>query len=361
MATPRTWILASPHAGDNAQLLALAGALGWPYEVKRLIYRQSEGILRFLGQATLAALSRESLDKIAPPFPDLIIAAGRASEAIAAWIRTHGNRKVRLVFIGTPWNALERFDLVIATPQYGLACRTNVLVNDLPLHGVQPQALTAAAEAWQPRLQHLPRPWSAILVGGCSGPYVFDRASAERLGRQASQLARGGHGSLLVSTSARTGHKATQALAATLDAPHYFYDRAQGGEDNPYLAFLALADQIVVTADSISMISEAAATGKPVLLFDIEAGRQSMRAERLGEGPLPAPYWRGRTLGATGFRLAMRFAPPRWSRDLRIVHRGVVSAGLARWFGDAPAKARPASSPPDLQHAVSRVQALFQS
>ena len=57
MVTPRTWILASPHAGDNAQLLALAGALGWPYEVKRLIYRQSEGVLRFLGQATLAALS----------------------------------------------------------------------------------------------------------------------------------------------------------------------------------------------------------------------------------------------------------------------------------------------------------------
>lgn len=361
MVTPRTWILASPHAGDNAQLLALAGALGWPYEVKRLIYRQSEGVLRFLGQATLAALSRESLDKIAPPFPDLIIAAGRASEAIAAWIRAHGNRKVRLVFIGTPWNALERFDLVIATPQYGLARRTNVLVNALPLHGVHPQALAAAAEAWQPRLQHLPRPWNAILVGGSSGPYVFDHISAERLGREASQLARSDHGSLLVSTSARTGLEAAQALRLVLDAPHYFYDRAQDVEDNPYLAFLALADQIVVTADSISMISEASATGKPVLLFDTETGRQSMRAERYSESPLPAPYWRGRTLGATGFRLAMRFAPPRWSRDLRIVHRSVVSAGLAHWLGDAPAAERPTPPPPDLEHAVSRVQALFRS
>lgn len=359
MATPRTWILASPHAGDNSQLFALADALGWPYETKRLIYRQSERLLRFLGQATLAALSKESSGEITPPFPDLIIAAGRASEAIASWIRKFGNRDARLVFIGTPWSDLDAFDLVIATPQYAVARRANVLVNALPLHRVHPQVLATAAHTWRSRLQHLPRPWTAVMVGGSSGPYVLDRASARRLGHDVSRLARERGGALLVSTSARTGLAASQALAAAISVPAYHYDWDNGGSDNPYLAFLALAERIVVTADSISMISEASATGKPVLLFDIETGKQSMRAEENHAGPLPAPHWRGRTLGATAFRLAMRFGPPRWSRDLRIVHRDVVAAGRASWLGDAALAEGSAFAPPDLRHAVARVQALF--
>jgi uncharacterized protein len=361
MDTPRTWILASPHAGDNSQLFALAEALGWPYETKRLVYRQSERFLRFLGRATLAALSRESFDKIAPPFPDLILASGRASEAIASWIRKFGNHNARLVFLGTPWGDLDGFDLVIATPQYGLARRDNVLVNSLPLHGVRPETLAAAAEIWRPRLQHLPQPRIAVLVGGSSGPYVFEQASAEKLGREASRLAGECGGTLLVSTSARTGRSASQALAAAITVPSYYYDWDSSGCDNPYLAFLALAERIIVTADSISMIAEASATGKPVLLFDIERGKQSMRAEESAYGSLKAPYWRGRTLGATGFRLAMRFGPPRWSRDLRIVHRQVVAAGLANWLDTAPAAQTHAPVSPDLQHAVSRVQALFNS
>ena len=51
---PRTWILQSPHSGDNTQLRAIAGALGWPSEVKRLAYRKHEGLLRLLSLPTLA-------------------------------------------------------------------------------------------------------------------------------------------------------------------------------------------------------------------------------------------------------------------------------------------------------------------
>ncbi len=362
MASPRTWLLASPHAGDNSQLVALAKALGWPFETKRLVYRRYETALRFVGRATLAALNRERSDTIAPPYPDLILAAGRATEAVAAWIRRYGNRGARIVFIGPPWNSLESYDLVIATPQYAVAQRPNVLVNRLPIHSVDAESLATAAGAWQTRLEHLPQPRIAVLVGGSSGPYVFGPAAAERLGRQASEFAKRCGGALLVSTSARTGASATRALASAIDVPHYFHDWSTEATDNPYLGFLASAEQIVVTADSVSMISEACATGKPVLLFDIETGRQSMRAEEAACGPvqpLPALYWRGQTAGSTMFRLLMRFAPARWSRDLRAVHRHVVESGAANWLGDAPRPPRCAAMSPDLEHAVSRVRALF--
>ncbi|CAN5202813.1 hypothetical protein BH10PSE7_BH10PSE7_13950 [soil metagenome] len=358
----RTWILASPHAGDNTQLLALADALGWPYEIKHLAYRKSEKFLRFLNRPTLAGVDRGRSDPISPPYPDLIIAGGRSAEAVSLWIRRYANPRVRLVFIGTPWGSPDNFDLVIATPQYRLPHHPNVLPIDLPLHALTPASLAAAGEAWLPHFQHLPQPWIAVLAGGDSGPYVFGRASAARLGEEASRLARDCGGSLLVTTSARTSGVAADALAAAISVPYYPHKGGQSHGENPFLAFLALAQKIIVTADSISMIAEACATGKPVLLFDTEEGKQSMRAEdssTSADGSLPPPYWLGRNADSTAFRLAMRFGPPRWSRDLRIVHRNVVQAGLASWLGDPP-RSIPASQLSDnLERSAARIRALF--
>src|SRR5262250_2513041 len=112
---PRTWLLASPHQGDNTQLLALG--------------------------ATLLGLDRQRSSRIAPPWPDLVIGAGRPTEAVALWLRRHANPNVRLVYLGTPWAPLDRFDLVITTPQYRLPQRANVLHNSLPLHGLTPERL----------------------------------------------------------------------------------------------------------------------------------------------------------------------------------------------------------------------------
>jgi mitochondrial fission protein ELM1 len=55
----------------------------------------------------------------------------------------------------------------------------------------------------------------------------------------------------------------------------FFWD---GDGENPYLALLALADAIVVTADSANMVGEAAATGAPVLVFEPSGGHPKLRA-----------------------------------------------------------------------------------
>ena len=358
---PRTWILRSPHSGDNSQLMALAMSLGWPFEVKGLRYRRSETLVRLAGRPSLLGLNRASLSDLVPPYPDLIIAAGRATEAVAFWLRRYGNPSVRLVYVGTPWSALNRFDLVIATPQYRLPEQPNVLHIALPLHGVDEGKLAQAATVWSPRLAHLPRPLTAVLVGGSSGPYVFTPAAGERLGTAASLLAAKSGGSLLVSTSARTPQAVMDAIVKTINVPHHVHRLAPRNGDNPFLAYLAFASRIIVSADSISMISEACATGKPVHLFDIEEGRQSMRAEeQLAEATakLPPPHWLGRNLSSTLFRLAMRFAPPRWSRDLRIVHRNVTAQGNALWLGQPQTEVKPVQ--PDLERAVDRVRKLFE-
>ena len=358
---PKLWILASPHSGDNTQLLALADALGWPFEVKRMVYRRIEELLRLLGLASLAGVDAERSSEIAPPWPDLVICAGRGAEAVAFWIRKHANPKLRIVFIGTPWADPSKFDLVITTPQYGLPQADNILHNDLPAHGVTPQKIAVEVEHWRSRLAHLPEPRIALLAGGRSGPYTFNAERAARLGLEASELARSRGGSLLVTTSARTGAEATASLASAITVPHHFHRWEKTRGDNPFLAILGLSERIIVTADSISMLAEACASGKPVELYDIEHGPQAMRAEEqkpASHGRLPPIHWRGRSLDTTGFRLLMKFAPIRWSRDLRIVHHRLIAAGLVNWFGEAAPS--PQSQPqPALSRSVARIRQLF--
>ena len=340
--------------------MALADALGWPCEVKRLAYRPYEEVLRLAGLPTLAGVDKAKSSPIAPPWPDIVLCAGRSTEAVAFWLRRNGNPKLRIVFVGTPWAPPSRFDLVITTPQYGLPEASNILHNTLPLHGVTPAKLDIAAKRWEARLAHLPKPRIAVLVGGSSGPYLFRAEAAARLGREASRRAAELGGSLLVTTSARTPKAATEALAAAITVPSFFHRWKKSDEDNPFHAFLGQAERIIVTADSISMLSEASASGKRVALFDIEDGPFSMRAEErtATQDAIPKIAWRGRNFETTAFRLLMRHAPTRWSRDLRIVHRHVVDARLASWLGEKP-KPRATGPEDDLARAVSRIRQLF--
>lgn len=306
-------------------------------------------------------VDRARSSSLAPPWPDLVIGSGRANEAVALWLKRKAAKPVRLVYLGTPWAALEEFDLVITTPQYGLPRRSNVQHNALPLHAVTSARLASEAALWAPRLAHLPRPWTALLVGGASGPYTFTSAAARRLAREAEAHVRQSGGSLVVTTSARTPPRCAAILHEAITAPSYFFRWPGQAGENPFFAYLGLADDFIVTADSISMLAEACATGRPVFLFDIEEGRQSMRAgmDVPSAHGLPPPSWLGRDLSTTAFRLAMRVGPARWSRDLRIVHERLIRDDRARWLGEKPAGHRQVDQGDDMKRAVNRIRALF--
>ena len=279
-SVPAVWALMGHKTGDNEQVLALAEGLGWPFEPKRFTYARWEVIPNLIMRATLAGVDKHRSSPLAPPWPDLVITAGRRNEPIALWIRkaaaTDG-RLVRLVHLGRPWNRLDRFDLIVTTPQYSLPERANILLNPTPLHRVTAARLQAAAAQWSERFAHLPRPRLAVLIGGSIAPHSYDDASAERLAKRASSLAAAGGGSLLISTSARTPPHTIDALCDHLGVPSYVFRWRKDAAENPYFGMLALADAFVVTADSMSMLTEACATGKPVHIFDLGEGEHAMR------------------------------------------------------------------------------------
>lgn len=349
---PRVWLLCGHKAGDNAQLLALARALGWPYEVKRLAYRPYELLVGRFG-ATLAGIDRRRSDPLVPPWPDLVLTAGRRNEAAALWIRAQAGRSVRIVHVGRPWAPLARFDLIVTTPQYQLPPRDNVLVNTLPLHDLDRAVLRREAERWRPRLQ-VPGPFVTVLLGGDSGPYLFDTASARQLARQVSELARSRSASLLVTSSARTPQDALEAFEAALSAPYQLHRYGQG--DNPYRAFLGLAEAVVVTGDSISMVTEACASGRPVFLFPFGHGRWAMRPDAPVAPRLP--WWHRRRFKAWRSDLALRVAPQRLRRDIRPMHRALIDGGHAAWLGET-LRHPPPPLPDELARTVARVKALL--
>ncbi len=344
--SPRVWLIQSYRAGENAQLLALAEALDWPFELKRLVYRPWGFLVDLSRRVSLAGIDRSRSSPLRPPWPDLVIAAGLRNEPVARWIRRQAGDRVRLVHIGRPWTDLRRFDLVITTPQYRLPPRPNVLPNALTLQRATADRLAEAAALWAPRLAALPRPYIAVLVGGNSGPYTFDRAAAERLGRAANALAVESGGSLLVTSSARTPPESFEALAATLRQPAYLYRWTPDGGGNPYYGLLALADALIVTSDSIAMLTEACATRKPVYIFDMGAGPS--------DRPWTLAHW-----AAFGYRQLLRFGPRKLGRDVGLVHRASIDAGRAVWLGQTFPPGPPPPPLKDVQRAVARVRALF--
>ncbi len=355
---PRTWLLCGNKAGDNTQLSALAGALGWPYEIKRMSYRPHELLVGRFG-ATLAGIERRRSDDLVPPWPDLILTAGRRNEPVALWIRKQAakvGQTVKIVHVGRPWAPLRHFDLIVTTPQYQLPDAPNVLSLTLPLQWLDEQVLQREAAAWRPRIP-LPAPYVVLLVGGDSGPYAFDEAAARRLAAEAGRLAKRKGASLLVSTSARTAPTAARALERAIEVPARVFHWRPGSGRNPYLAFLALAEEFIVTGDSMSMLAEACATGKPVHIFPLGRGRFAMRPER--PQPVSRSLWSRQRLRALRGALALTLAPGRLKRDVRRIHRALIHSGRAVWLGEKRVAGtfQPVSG--ELDEAAEKVRRMF--
>ncbi|WP_461482074.1 mitochondrial fission ELM1 family protein [Porticoccus sp.] len=351
--TPRLWLINAYRAGELSQMRALAEALGWPWEEKQLVYRKGAFRTNLLRGSDLSGIDLSHSAPLNAPWPDLLISAGMRNEPVCRWIRNQSGGKTRIVHLGRPWADPEQFDLVITTPQYRLPLRPNVLQNTLPLHRINARLLRDTRAQWSGQLAQLPKPLIAVIVGGDSGPYALGIKAARRLARQACELAKAKGGSLLITTSARTRPAVSHCLKAIADTPMAFYQWRADDSNNPYLGYLAMADELIVTADSVSMLSEACATGKPLHMFDLGTGKYSMRGEsdRSGGG-------NDFSLSALAYRALMRWGWQRLSRDITLIHRQLEQSGRVCWLGAATPAALDTDDS-DRQRAVSRVRELM--
>ena len=248
-------IVSEGFAGLQAQALGLAEAAGL---APRLAVLTPRAPWRwFPARVWPAPLAATALPM--PP-ETLVIGCGGVAAAVGAALRRQGRQVVQ---VQNPRMDLHRFDLVVANRHDAIA-GPNVIVTRTALHRATPARLAEAAAAWGPRLAHLPRPLVAVLVGGSNGRFRLDAAVGARLAAQLAEMMRLDRVGLALTPSRRTAPDVRAALTAALEPLGGWVWDMTG--DNPYYGLLALADAIIVTADSVSMVSEAAATSAPVLL-----------------------------------------------------------------------------------------------
>jgi hypothetical protein len=239
------WVLLGARTGDNNQLLRLAEALGMPFRAITLRFNALHLIPPRLLGATLSTLAPESKRQISSPWPVLVLGIGYRSVPVALAIRNSSGGKTKLVRLGNPRLNPKHFDLVITTEQYAARDGPNVIRLPVGIPTTAPAEPNGEEAEW---LKRLPRPHRLLLVGGDTFMWNL---SPEVVARAAVDIANKG-GSLIPLGSPRSS---PEVIAAT--GPHL---------DNPprYPVLLADADEIYVTGDSVSMLSDAIATGQPV-------------------------------------------------------------------------------------------------
>lgn len=358
-APRRVWLVIGDKLGDNAQVEIVADALGWPTERK---------VMRFLSQyqtgkppfrPSLYHIDRNASDPLAPPWPDLVLTVGRRPSMAAMWVRQQAAGKTKVVIVGRPRRMLREFDLVLATPQYRLPERPNVMRLALPLMRVDPAKVEAGAAAWRERLAPLARPLTAVLVGGPTKPFVFDAAVARNF-VAALRRSTAGEGSLFVTTSRRTPPPVVDAIAAELPPGSELFRWRPDATDNPYHGLLALADRFVVTGDSVSMLVEVARLGKPLAIFPlpVAGGLWPGLKKRLADVFQPAPGdGHAGPLTRLG-DLLYDAGLVGYSREFEAVHGRLVDGGFAVMLGESFRRSSD-QAPDDVAEVARRIRGMF--
>lgn len=278
---PRVWVLLGERTGDNNQLLRLAGELGQPFRTVQLRYNRLRLVPPRLLGATLRSLDSQSRADIRPPWPDLVLGIGYRSVPVALAIRKMSGGKAKLVRLGNPRLDPGRFDLVITTPQYRVPDAPNVVRLPVGISTAPHIEPTREEAEW---LGKLPRPHRLLLIGGDTFMWTL---SPNSLGKAASGLrGKSDGGSVLAVSSARSGKLVQDSVAQALAGSEH--GLVWGGFPR-YPVLLHDADEIYVTADSVAMISDAVATGKPLGLVIPDNSAWGRLFYSLAKAGLPVP------------------------------------------------------------------------
>jgi mitochondrial fission protein ELM1 len=272
------WAVGDGRAGIDNQVLGLAEAVARltpaRIEQKRVGWKAYlDPLPAWLNPAPRWGMSSGS-SAFEPPWPDLWIAAGRASLPLSIRMRRRSSGASFVVQLQDPLLPASWFDLV-APPRHDERDGGGVFPITGSPHRVTPEGLAAELHRFRALIDPLPHPRIAVLIGGKSKAFDISPSRAAELAEQIDRMVSATKGALLVTFSRRTPARARAILTERLSRlPGLIWD---GEGANPYFAFLAAADAFVVTEDSVNMVAEAASTGKPIHLAAIDGGQRRKR------------------------------------------------------------------------------------
>ncbi len=263
------WIIIDEKTGNANQAIAVAKALGYDYEVKKLVYNFLSRLPNRLKFDSLMGINFQLSSSLEPPFADIIISSGRKTAAVSNYIKKN-NPSSFVVHMMHPDLPYKNFDLV-CLPMHDEAQKHYHLKNLFFTIGapsfIDKKQAKQEGELLKKRLK-LPSPYIVLSIGGKTKEGSYLEEEMINLVKEACKYTEKLKGSLLITTSRRTDKNISAKLIQDINVPFFFYDWHNNNEErNPYLGLLSLADYFIVTADSVSTCSEVLATGKPLYLY----------------------------------------------------------------------------------------------
>ena len=256
------WVLLGAHKGDNSQVLALAEGLGLPFRAIDLRYRWFAHVPAVCRSISISQLEDECRFEIAPPWPSLVLGIGQRSVPVARFIQHESGGRTKIVRLGDPMISPRYFNLVITTTQYAVREADNVLRLPITISNHDKVRPDGFEEPWLHSFAH---PRRLLVIGGKTSLWRFDTEVITEAAARLLKRAVNEGGSVLAVTSPRTSPPLIEAAREALG------ERAVvSGAFPRYGALLHGADEIHVTGDSVSMLSDAVAAGKPVGLIPLK-------------------------------------------------------------------------------------------
>ncbi len=239
---------------------------------KQIVYTPLAKLPNFIKGASCLGLTGESKKGLSAPFPDLVISGTRRTASVARWIKkkSKGSSKIVQMLHPGPGAGLSDFDAIFV-PEHdkGKKYSSNIVYTVGSPTRTSAKAMTDARAKWEPVFNglDLPRPWTTVIVGGAVKGKPFTLENARAFAEEVLKLKQEIGGSILITDSWRTGEKPREEIMNILkNIPAYTYLWGEKKE-NPYMGYLACADNIIVTGDSVSMTCESCGTGVPVYVF----------------------------------------------------------------------------------------------
>lgn len=272
----RIWALLDNRMGSVGQIKGILNELNpetYVVEEKKIAYNFWAALPNLFKGASLVGVESNAIAQINSNFPDIVLSASRRTAPIALWIKkkSPNTKIVQILYPDVSNKNILKFDRIFL-PEHDRYknCIGNCIYTVGSPHRVSQKVLKESKIKWENVFSSLPKPLTAVIIGGSIKGKPFTKENALNLASEIRKLKERIGGSLLVSDSKRTGSEAEKIIMEALkDIPAHTF--LWGSKDeNPLLGYYACADNIVVTGDSVSMACEACGTGKPVFIFSGE-------------------------------------------------------------------------------------------
>lgn len=290
--TMKVWVLSDGKPGHLNQSLGVAEALVIDSSQIKVIELQKRRFGNFLS-FFWPPLKVKNLPQ--GPWPHVVIATGSLTVPVSKWVKMQSPSTVTVQMMA-PLNRfglkfkpggfldhvfnhenLNFFDVVASPLHEGKPENESTVLTLGAPNRITPLKLKEAQVQWSKSFSQFKNKKIAVLVGGSNKRFDFGEEKSKEFANDLKQLSQNQSISYLVTTSRRTGEAQEAILKDNLSKDHYIWD---GQGSNPYMGIVACADAFIVTPDSVSMVSEAASTGKPVFVWGLD---ENMTLPKMGK------------------------------------------------------------------------------